>query len=116
MKRLLKRLSISLVVAFVAVVLTACVPSNAEKAKEKMEDAGYTVVAYQKADEEGLVGGISATKVNITEGSGHITALLFDSSKNAKAYYEEYVKNENIVQKGKWVYWGTENAIEAFEK
>ena len=116
MKKLVKGLALSLAVAFTAVLLTACVPSNTEKAKAKMEEAGYTVVAYEKADEEGLIGGISATKVSISEGSGHITALLFDSSKSAKAYHEKHVNNENVAQKGKWVYWGTENAIEAFEK
>lgn len=115
MKRFLKSLSLGLVVAFVGVIMCACVPSNTEKAKAKMEEAGYAVVAYEKADEEGLIGGISATKVSLTDGSGHITALLFDSNGSAKDYYEKHVNNENVVQKGKWVYWGSENAIEVFE-
>ena len=115
MKRFLKSLSLGLVIAFVGVLLCACAPANTEKAEAKMKEAGYTVVSYEKEDEEGLVGGISATKVSLADGSGHITALLFDSSKSAKAYYEKYGDNENIGHAGKWVYWGTENAIEVFK-
>ena len=116
MKRFLKSLSLGLVVAFVGVLLCACAPANTEKAEAKMKEAGYAVVAYEKdTNEEGLVGGISATKVSLTDESGHITALLFDSAKTAKTYYEKHENNENIGQAGKWVYWGTENAIEVFK-
>lgn len=116
MKRFLKSLSLGLVVAFVGVLLCACAPANTEKAEAKMKEAGYAVVAYEKeTEEEGIVGGISATKISLTDESGHITALLFDSMKSANAYYEKHENNENIGKSGKWVYWGTENAIEVFK-
>ena len=116
MKRFLKSLSLGLVMTFVGVLLCGCAPMDTEKAKAKMEEAGYAVVAYEKSTEdEGIIGGISATKVSLTDDSSHITAFLFDSIKSAKAYYEKYEDKENIGQSGKWVYWGTENAIEVFK-
>ena len=108
-------------IAVVACVLFACVPSNLDKAKTKMEDAGYTVIAVEKSY-EGFEGGFSATKVSISEGSGQLFAFYFKDSKSAKAAYdkmgdsEKKEKSDIIKLKGKWIYIGSEAAIKAFEK
>lgn len=122
MKKFLKSLSLGLVVAMVGVVLCACVPSNLDKAKTRMEDAGYTVISVGKddSDAEGLVGGIIATKGTLLNGVDMVTAMLFDSKDNAKKFYEKYVNNQKqdddtlIKQSGKWVYIGTEQAVKDF--
>ena len=117
------KIFVSVVMLFVmAFTFASCVPSSYDKATEKMEKAGYTVVGttFDKK-EDGSVGTFNATKVVLTNTSesGTLTAILYDSSKDAKAAVEK-VKNENpdssVKQKGKWVYFGTEKAIEAFEK
>ena len=62
--------------------------------------------------------------VSLTTGvdGGMISAVLFDSKSAAKDYYEK-VKDEEaededqiVKQDGKWVYAGTESAIEDFTK
>ena len=120
MKKLLKSLTLGLVVAFMGVILCACVPSNLEKAEAKMEEAGYTVITLgEDADDaEGLIGGFIATDVDLVNGTETISALLFDSKDNAKKFYEKWVSedsNEKVKQNGKWVYVGTDAAVEVFE-
>lgn len=116
MKKIISIISIVLTVALLTFVLCACVPSDVEKAEEKMEKAGYIVISYSDAEAEGLVGGISATKTGLTSGINTIVALCFDSSSSAKEYYDENVAEDSDIQKsGKWVFWGTEAAIEAFK-
>lgn len=117
MKKAFKFLSLALMAIFTGALLTACVPSNVEKAEEKMEEAGYLVIDYSKSDDaEGCIGGLLATK--ILDGEGLI-AILFDSKDNAKDYYESLTdKNTeygNFLQDGKWVYAGTDGAIETFK-
>lgn len=118
--KLLKKLSVLCAVIFAGVMLTACVPSNLDKAKAKMEEAGYSVVAIDKSEEEaeGLVGGFIASKIALKDGDLGMMALLFDSKSSAKEYYEKWVEEDDqkeIIQKGKWVYSGTETSIEVFE-
>ena len=92
----------------------ACVPSNMDKAETKMKKEGYTVIAYTDDEAEGLVGGFNATKFeNFTTDS--LFALLFESSKDAKEFYKDMKDKSSAIQEGKWVYWGTEDAIEDFE-
>lgn len=95
--------------------ITACTPSNVEKAEEKMKEAGYGVIAYENKDAEGLVGGLVATKVSLTEGVDIITAAYFETAEDAKEFYED-LDETGAVQEGKWVYWGDEDAIEVFKK
>lgn len=101
-----------LVICVMSAILFACVPSNVEKAEEKMEKAGYTVMAYSK-DAEGLVGGIIATKI-----TSSITALYFDSKKSAEEFYADGsgITGKFAELDGKWVYFGDSEAIEAFTK
>lgn len=125
MKKVLRTLSLSLVVAFVGVIMCACVPSNVEKAEARFEEAGYKVVAYSSEEAgdkaEGAVGGFLATKASLNDGIDTLTAIIFDSKKSAKTYYEKYIgdasedEKSSIKTSGKWVYIGTENAIEVFE-
>jgi hypothetical protein len=119
MKKALKFLSLAFVAIFAGTLLTACVPSNIEKATEKMEEAGYTVIDYDKGeDAEGFVGGILATKVLKGEG---LIAMLFDSKADAKDFFESMTDSDKdsnygaFQQSGKWVFAGTEGAIEAFK-
>lgn len=106
----MKKFLCGLLAAIACIGFAACVPSNMDKAEAKMEDAGYLVVAYSDKEAEGLVGGMVATKITKT-----MTALLFESSKDAKEFLEE-TKETGAKQDGKWVYWGTEEAIEDFTK
>ena len=93
-------------------LFAACTPSNVEQAEDKMEEAGYFVIAYSNKDAEGLVGGLVATKITET-----ITAAYFETSDNAKEFYETLkLKETSVVQDGKWVYWGSEGAVEDFTK
>lgn len=125
MKKFIKNLSLALVVAFVGVVLCACVPSNLEKAQAKMEEAGYTVITVEKDFEEaeGFLGGLIATKGDIVNGFETVSAMLFEDKDSAKKFYEKWISDEGnkdddsiVKQNGKWVYAGTETAIADFCK
>ena len=110
----MKKFLCGLFTAVTCLMLVACAPSTVEKAEEKMEEAGYTVVAYNKDDAEGLQGGLVATSGLI--GGNTMTALYFESSDAAKDYYESLSEDTKAVKDGKWVYWGDEAAIKAFKK
>ena len=116
MKKLAKLLSLTLVFVTAMFMLTACVPSDVESAKEKMDEAGYKVKDYADYDadnEEGIKGGIIA--YTFEDG---IIAIYFESSKQAKEYAEKWEdsKYDEIGSSGKWAYAGTEKAIEDFKK
>ena len=108
----MKKIIVAILAALSCLFLFACVPSNVEKAEEKMEKAGYTVLAYSDKEAEGLVGGFIATKGLI--GGESLTAVLFETVDDAKAFAEEI--GSKAKRDGKWVYYGTEAAIKAFEK
>lgn len=105
----MKKFICALLATIACLTLFACTPSNVEKAKAKMEDAGYLVVGKEDENAEGLVGAFAATK--ITE---NIVAFLFETKDDAKKFAEEM--GSKAVQDGKWVYYGSESAIEAFTK
>ena len=109
----MKKFICALLATLACLTLFACAPSNVEKAEKKMEKAGYTVKAYEDKEAEGAVGGFVATKgINLFDS---ITAVLFDNKDDAKAFAEA-MSALNAVQDGKWVYFGSEAAIEAFTK
>ena len=114
MKKSFKSIILAFLAALVCVFACACAPSSIDKAKEKMEEADYTVISYSDDEAEGCIGGISASKFADLE-FDTIYALLFDSKKAAKEYHED-CNNDDAVLDGKWVYWGTEDAIEVFKK
>ncbi len=117
MKKALKIISVIALVGIIACVFFACVPSNLEKAQAKMEEAGYTVLSSTWRLDN-LDGAFNATKVSVSEGSGTMSALYFKDKDSAKKAYDELAgeNKENIKQNGRWVYFGTKAAIEAFEK
>ena len=126
MKRFLKFLAAVSLTAF-ALLTSACMPWNLDKAQEKMEKAGYTVTVSRedadKADDcegciiaaksgDGLLG-ILNTDTLIAfyfEDKEDATEFLAD----ARGLYETIYGT--VKQDGKWVYAGTAAAIEAFEK
>ncbi len=112
MKNLAKVVALVLVIAMFAVVLTACAPKDVESAKEKMDEAGYLCVGYEDAsDDEGVVGAFMCTK--ITE---NLVAILYESKSAAKEAFGEYENKTNVKVTGKWIVFGSEAAIAAFEK
>lgn len=117
MKKALKGLVLSLA-AVSCLAFAACTPSNLEKAEKKMAKEGYVVKAYE-VEAEGFVGGITATKSEGILDTDTITALLFESKDDAKDFKNkssQYIPSiiYTPVQDGKWVYFGTEDAIEDF--
>ena len=100
--------------ALTCLFLFACTPSSVEKAEDKMEKAGYTVIAYSDKEAEGLIGGFNATKAEGLFDVDNIMAFFFETKDDAKKFAEK--SGDDVKQDGKWVYWGTEDAIKAFTK
>lgn len=118
----MKKFLCGLLAALTCICLVACAPGNLEKAEEKMEAAGYAVKTYD-VDAEGYVGGIVATKSgsvgDVIGGliDGNVFhATLFETKDAATKYFESLGEDTKAVQDGKWVYWGGEEAVEAFLK
>ena len=125
----MKKLLGLLLAVLTCLCFAACTPSNMEKAQEKMEEAGYDVKVSSEDAAELLFGEEAEASMTATKSSGGltnlkidtITAILFESSDAARAYYddkkgEEEDEDEGIKQSGKWAYFGTEAAMEAFNK
>ena len=106
-----KKVICALAAAMACLFLFACTPTSVSKAKDKMKEEGYLVVAYTDKNAEDLEGGFTATKLS----GDAITALLFDSTKAAKKFMKDYGDSLNAIRDGKWVYWGTEEAIDDFK-
>ena len=110
----MKKFLLAVITAIMCIGMSACAPSSVEKAEEKMQEAGYTVVAYEKEDAEGLVGGFVATAgLSGLLGGNTMTALLFETKDAASDFYST-VSEAGAVLDGKWVYWGSEEAVDAF--
>ena len=103
---------VAILASLSVVSLVACTPRTIEKANEKMRLEGYTVVKTAE-NAQGFVDGISAEKTDDGQ-LEKLIALLFDSRKNAKAYYESVKNSTNSILDGKWVYYGTEDGIDDF--
>ena len=116
MKKFAKFMSLALVLVVVVAMLVACVPSTIEDAKIKMEKAGYTVADLTNSEAEGLQGYFIA-KTGLLSGET-LTAMYFDTSANAKAWYESNTTKDDTTTKcaGRWVYWGTVGGVTTFEK
>ena len=102
----------AILAAIMCIGMAACTPTSVESAEEKMQEAGYKVVAYSKDDAEGMVGGFVATK-GITDLTNTMTAVLFDSKDAASDFYAT-LSETGAVLDGKWVYWGAEEAVKEF--
>lgn len=121
MKKRITIIAFALAVVMLVACLCACVPTSLEKAQSKMKDAGYTVSSYKTSSKDsGVVGGFIATKISLEDGSGILTAVLYnsaDEAKNAMGDKEKEKKEDQVIkQSGKWIYWGSPKAVETFEK
>ncbi len=117
-KNLLVIASIVAIVVICSIVFVACAPSSYDKAVEKMEDAGYTVIgSTYSATDSGAVATLTATNATIQSSlngtAKTVVAVLYESSKQAKAAAAD---NEDAVVSGKWVLAGDAEAIKAFKK
>ena len=113
----MKKFISTMIMAGVCLAMAACAPMSVERAEEKMQKEGYGVIAYEDKEAEGLIGGFVATK---NDGEGlfdieieMITAMLFETKDAATDFYSA-ANQVGAVLDGKWVYWGTEDAIEDF--
>lgn len=104
-KRFIAVIAIALITVLLLVTLTACGPSSIDAAKKKMEKKGYTVLAYKAEDG---TGGIACSKGLLGD---KMTAVLYESSKDAKAAAEK----SGAQQIGKWVVAGSDAAIKDFK-
>ena len=138
-KRFLTIVAVLVLAAVLAVSLVACIPSDPAKARENLEEEGFFVLpealtqfifgfaalAIDGLDETVLATDISAEALQQEQTPGEfILILYFDSSDNAKAFYEgdsiQKIKEEvdkegtgQLKKQGKIVYIGTEAAIKA---
>ena len=118
----MKKFFVALLTALTCLILVACAPSDLIKAEEKLEKAGYKVEDYELS-QEGYVGGILATKGGslgdiiggLIDGN-QFYAVLFETKEDATEYFNSLGEDTKAVQNGKWVYWGSEEATEAFLK
>lgn len=124
----MKRLLSILTALALVLTLVGCAPSNSDKAKAKMEKAGFTVAwtANKEVTEEGEVGYLTAVKGSglgsmisgALDGNG-LTATLYDTAAHAKAAYNSSKNAEgktNWTLAGKWVFYGSDEAVKAFKK
>jgi hypothetical protein len=110
----MKKFLLALITAIMCIGMSACTPTSVEAAEEKMQKAGYTVVAYEE-EVEGLVGGFVATAgLGGLLGGNMMTAVLFETADDASDFYSA-VNEAGAVLDGKWVYWGSEEAVDAFK-
>ena len=112
MKKFIKWISLTMATVACA-MFAACAPSTLDKAKTKMEKAGYNVGSLD-VDGDG-VGGFRATKGLL--GTDGLIAYLFETPEDAKEFlgnWDKWVGEGTAVQNGKWVYAGSEAAIKAF--
>ena len=138
-KRILTIVAVLALAAVLAVSLVACIPSDPAKARENLEDEGFFVlpealaqifVGFGGLAVDGLDETVLATDISLEalqqekEPGEFILILYFDSSDNAKAFYEgdtiQKIKEEvdkdgtgQLKKQGKIVYIGTEAAIKA---
>ena len=111
----MKKFLCALLAGFMCIGMAACAPMSVEKAEEKMQKAGYSVLAYTNDEAEGCVGSFLAQKGLI--GGSTLYACLFESKDAATDFYSTASQiSTSAVLDGKWVYWGDEAAIKEFTK
>ena len=119
MKKTIKLAALFLVICITGMFLMACMPSSVDAAKDKMTKAGYSVEDYQ-VNGDGVVGGIYAFKSSGSVFTGDLTtsainAVLYETEEDAVDAVNASIFS-NPTRNGKWLYWGDEEAIEAFTK
>jgi len=125
MKKTLRLLSLALVLVMTVALLASCggPNKNPEKAKEALEDAGYTVTLVDSfAGFEGIEKYLTAFKMSEDMSDMEmITIYYFEDSAAAKDAWEDIQKeaeeldDEDLVIKksGKMIYAGTKEAVKA---
>lgn len=125
MKKTLRLLSLALVLVMTVALLASCggPNKNPEKAKEALEDAGYTVTLVDSAlGFEGIEKYLTAFKMSEDMSDMEmITIYYFEDSAAAKDAWEDIQKEaeeldeEDLVIKksGKMIYAGTKEAVKA---
>lgn len=128
MKKVLRLSSILFVVAFLF-TLVSCAPKDAAAARTKLEKEGYTVVtdgtiiptALKAFNVDNVV-----TVLTCAKGDGEkaeaLVAILFESKSDAKdsvSGIKNYAKlngyESSVTSAGKWVIYGTEQAVKDFK-
>lgn len=128
MKKVLKLSSLAIVL-MALLTLTACAP-KADKAKEKMEKAGYfavdtkSVIGNETSKYENFFvfakgdNAVNAAASMLT-GGDYVVALYFKDAEEAKKAYDEYKESKegekaNVKKSGKCLYYGTEQGMKDF--
>lgn len=126
--KMIKRLSVFLLVAVAFVTLIGCAPKDQAAAKTKLEEAGYVVLvdtkvqpaAYKLIGVNGVESVITATKKG-EEKTDSVYAVFFTEKAQAKDAFsklEEEAKKAGeemeIKQSGNWVYYGTAQGMKDF--
>ena len=124
MKKAIKGLAVTATTFAAVATLAACVPGTADKAKTKLEKAGYKV---EIADSESLSFMASMLGVNDLESvmeaskdSEYVMVYYFSTTDSAKKFYDDVKKeaedaDDIIKRSGKVVYGGTETAVKDFD-
>ena len=124
MKKFVKILTACVLCIATLLCITACAPANADKAKAKMEDLGYSVSKQFLNDVEvehwyNVEIDGDTYRITALKGLNSITVFYFDKAKDAKTFYEEYVVQQvalfdKVELKGKLVIYGSIEAYEDF--
>ena len=120
-KTVLTLIAVLALIAMVGVVLVACTPKDLDSAKKKMEKAGYTCASASYDSYQGCDGSFTASRGGLFSGD-KLIAMHFESKEAAKKAYNNIQGDskedqiENLKQDGQWVYYGSNEAIKAFEK
>ena len=91
-------------------------------AKEKLEDAGFTVEMFtQYGDEVKSQGITQVTVIYATKDEDFLHAYFFASEEDTEAFYKNRTvsleKDVEVIKKNKYsIYRGTKNAVDAFLK
>lgn len=127
------RISLVAVAMLLLTTLVACTPKDPEAAVKKLEKADYTVLSSTESNlvKAGLVAlGISVEDIIVAykgdkNSSDAIMALYFKSKDDAKKQMEkveEFAKESEedgeelkVYQSGKWLYFGSDDAVKAFK-
>jgi hypothetical protein len=124
-----KNLFVSIAVVLTAVVMvfafTACISSDVNKVKEKLEKAGYTVEVIEDGLEDGAIGILEAKKGTPTsfDNIDGIYVCVFAKASDAKKYYDDnkeeieesakMFKDGKSGVQGKVIYAGSADAVKA---
>ncbi|MBR2337182.1 MAG: hypothetical protein IKA61_04465 [Clostridia bacterium] len=124
MKKLLKSLLAVMLISMMAISFTSCAP-KAEKVKENLEKAGYTVMLFEGDDAEEYDEGVTAvlTAVKGLDYKNSITIVWYanaDDAKKAEEEAKEELKEMGdegadyvVKRSGKCVWMGHKDAVKA---